>query len=153
MSEQDGVIAVWRASSHGLLVGYALALLPAVGAVVRWLALAVRPDLENLASAAVMTAIALAFGLFSWWTVLRVRLELGAEVILMVNPWGTQRLPWSQVRGVTLGGWGAEFHTLDGFKFTASALGNFGERGRRQDERFAGLQRLVESRLADRHRF
>ncbi|MFI7401581.1 PH domain-containing protein [Streptomyces sp. NPDC049541] len=145
MSEQDGVIAVWRVSSHGLSVGYALALAPAVAAVVRWLALAVRPDGENLTSAGATTAIALFFGLFSWWTVLRVRLELTADGILMVNPWGTQRLPWSQVRAVTLGGWGAEFHTLDGFKFTAGALGNFGEGCRRQDERFADLQRLVES--------
>ncbi|MET7476008.1 PH domain-containing protein [Streptomyces sp. NPDC005648] len=149
MSEQDGVIAVWRVGPQGLLGGYALALVPALAAAARWLALAVRPDLDNLTSAGVVTGIALGFGLFSWWTVLRVRLELTAEGILMVNPWGTQRLPWPQVETVTLGGWGAEFRTLDGFKFTARALGNFGEGRRRQDERFAELQRLVEPLLAD----
>lgn len=151
VSEQDGVIAVWRASSQGLLVGYALAFIPAFAAVVRCLALAVHPDLANLASAGVMTAVALGFGLFSWWAILRVRLVLTSEVITMVNPWGTQRLPWSQVSAVRLGGWGADFYTLDGFKFTASALGNFGEGRRRHDERFADLKHVVESRLADRH--
>jgi hypothetical protein len=34
----------------------------------------------------VATGIALGFGLFAWWILLRVRLELTMEMIVMVNP-------------------------------------------------------------------
>ncbi|WP_240677221.1 hypothetical protein [Actinacidiphila soli] len=151
MPEQDGLIEVWRVSPQGLTTGYALAGVTALAAAVRWLTLAVHPDLEHLTSAAEATAVALGFGLFSWWNLLRVRLELTPEVIIMVNPWGTQRLPWSRVCSVSLGAWGAQFYTHDGFKFTAHAFGNFGESRRRHDQRFAELERIVEARLRDRH--
>jgi hypothetical protein len=77
---------------------------------------------------------------------LRVRLEFTGDVIGMVNPWGTQRLPWSRVSAVSLGNWGARFHTTDGFTYTAYALSDLAA-GTRQDERFAEVRRVVEARL------
>ncbi|RPF30324.1 hypothetical protein EDD92_0079 [Streptomyces sp. TLI_185] len=64
----------------------------------------------------------------------------------MVNPWGTQRLPWSHVSAVSLGNWGAQFHTTDGFKYTAFTLSDMAA-GTRQDERFADVQRIANSQL------
>jgi hypothetical protein len=82
---------------------------------------------------------------------LRVRLELTEDVIVMVNPWGTQRLPWSRVSAVSLGNWGARFHTADGFTYTAYALSDLAG-GAWQDERFAGVLRVVDARLRRGHR-
>lgn len=149
MPEQDSVIGVWYVGPQGLFMGSALAGIPAVVAVVRWFALAIHPDLDHLSSAAVVTAIALGCGVFSWWNVLRVRLELRADVITLVNPWGTQRLPWTDVRALTRGSWGAQFHTAEGFKYTAYALSDLAGGGR-QDKRFAELQGIVDAQLRNR---
>ena len=64
----------------------------------------------------------------------------------MVNPWVTQRMPWSRVSAVSLGNWGAQFHTTDGFTYTAYALSDLAG-GTRQDERFADVRRLVDAQL------
>ncbi|MFF7641827.1 PH domain-containing protein [Streptomyces canus] len=96
------------------------------------------------------TGIALGFGLFDWWILLRVRLELTMEMIVMVNPWGTQRLPWSRVSAVSLGNWGAQFHTTEGFKYTAYALSDLAS-GTRQDERFADVRRITDAQLLRGH--
>ncbi|MFF2468455.1 hypothetical protein [Streptomyces mirabilis] len=112
-------------------MGYALAGLPAAAAVVTWLDELVHTDLGHLASAGEATAIAVGFGLSSWWCLLRVRLELATDVIVMVNSWGTQRLPWSGVIAVSLNGSGAHFHTHDGFKYRAEVLSDRGVLSRR----------------------
>ena len=119
---RDGVIGVWRVSRSGRLGGYLLAVGPACGALSAWWGVLSRPDRENVDSAGIATAFALGLALFAWWVLLRVRLELTTDVIVMVNPWGTQRLPWSRVSAVSLGNWGAQFHTTDGFTYTAYAL-------------------------------
>ncbi|MEU9166788.1 PH domain-containing protein [Streptomyces sp. NPDC048420] len=75
-----------------------------------------------------------------------VRLELTTETIVMVNPWGTHHLPWSRVSAVSLGNWGAQFHTTDGFTYTAYALSDLAS-GTRQDRRFADMRRIAETRL------
>lgn len=143
-----GVIGVWRVGPSGRLGGYVLAGVPAVGAVSAWLSELTHPDARGLVSAGVATAVAAGFGLFSWWKLSRVRLELTTQGIIMVNPWGTQRLAWSRVSAVTLGNWGARFHTADGFKFTAFALSALAGAGA-QDGRFAEVQRAVRSQLPD----
>jgi hypothetical protein len=68
----------------------------------------------------------------------------------MVNPWGTQRLPWSRVSAVSLGNWGAQFHTTDGFIYTAYALSDLAA-GTRQDERYADLQRIIDANARSGH--
>jgi hypothetical protein len=143
---RDGVIGVWRVSRSGRVGGYVMAAVPACGALSAWLGALSHPDEQDVGSAGVATAVALGFGLFVWWRVLRVRLELTTDMIVMVNPWGTQRPPWSRVSAVSLGNWGVQFHTTDGFKYTAFALSGLAG-GTRQDERFADVQRIADAQL------
>ncbi|MFG2460743.1 PH domain-containing protein [Streptomyces sp. NPDC048523] len=144
---RDDVIGVWRVSRSGRAGGYVMAAVPACGALSAWLHVVSHPDVRNLDSAGVATAVALGFGLFAWWRLLRVHLKLTSTVIVMVNPWGTQRLPWSRVSAVSLGNWGAQFHTTDGFTYTAFALSGLAG-GTGQDERFAEVQRIADAQLA-----
>lgn len=146
---RDGVIGVWRVGWSGRLMGYVLAVGPACGALSAWLGVLSHPGTQYVSSAGIATAVALGFGLFAWWGLLRVRLELTTDVIVMVNPWGTQRLPWSGVSAVSLGNWGAQFHTTDGFTYSAYALSGLAS-GTRQDERFADVRRIVDAQLPSR---
>ncbi|MEU3337191.1 hypothetical protein [Streptomyces sp. NPDC006668] len=114
--------------------------------MITWLSALIHPSGQNVTSAGIATAVAVGFGLFAWWVLLRVRLELHEDVIVMVNPWGTQRLAWSRVSEVVLGNWGAEFHTTDGFKYTAYALSALAG-GNRQDGRFVEVRRIASTRL------
>jgi len=145
----DGVMGVWRVGGSGRLMGYVLAVGPACGALSVWLGVLSRPDAHSAGSAGIATAVALGFALLAWWGLLRVRLELKADAIVMVNPWGTQRLPWARVSAVSLGSWGAQFHTTDGFTYTAYALSDLAG-GTRQDERFAELRQIVDVQLHGR---
>ncbi|MCX5248934.1 PH domain-containing protein [Streptomyces sp. NBC_00201] len=122
---------------------------PGVRGAVHLAGRAHHPDAQSAGSAGIATAVALGFGLFTWWGLLRVRLELKKDMIVMVNPWGTQRLPWSRVSAISLGNWGAQFHTTDGFKYTAYALSGLAA-GTWQDERFADLRRIVDDQLHGR---
>ena len=81
------------------------------------------------------SALAAGFAVFFWWSLLRVRLEVGPDGIVAVNPWGTQRLRLDEVASLRLGAWGAEFHHFDGFKTTAYALSEMAA-GTSQDRRF-----------------
>ncbi|MFJ8138838.1 hypothetical protein [Streptomyces sp. NPDC096013] len=65
-----------------------------------------------------------------------------------MNPWGTQRLPWSRVGSLTFGNWGARFLTKDGFTYTAYALSDLAA-GVRQDARFADVKRVSDAQLRD----
>ncbi|WP_256215942.1 PH domain-containing protein [Streptomyces sp. Ag109_O5-10] len=143
---RDGVIGVWRVGWCGRLMGYLLAFGPACGALSAWLGVLSHPGTQSVGSAGIATAVALGFGLFAWWGLLRVRLELTTDAIVTVNPWGTQRLPWSRVSAVSLGNWGARFHTTDGFTYSAYALSGLAG-GTRQDKRFSDVRRIVDAQL------
>lgn len=146
---RDGILGVWRVSRSGRIGGYLLAVGPACGALAAWWGALFNLDRENVESAGAATAFALVFALFAWWVLLRVRLELRTDTIVMVNPWGTQHLPWSRVSAVTHGNWGAQFHTTDGFTYTAYALSDLAA-GTRQDERFADMKRMSDIQLRGR---
>ncbi|MET9786693.1 hypothetical protein [Streptomyces canus] len=147
---RGGLLGVWRVDRSGRVKGLTLAAIPACVAASAWLSALFHRDAQHVSSAGAMTGITLGFGLFAWWNLLRVRLELTTEFIVMVNPWGTQRLPWSRVSAVSLGNWGAQFHTSDGFKYTAYALSDLAS-GTRQDERFADVRRITEAQLLHGH--
>jgi hypothetical protein len=55
---------------------------------------------------------------------LRPRVELRDDVVVIVNPLATYQLRREDVVTVTDGLHGAEFHRQDGFKVTAVALGD-----------------------------
>jgi hypothetical protein len=145
---RDSVLGVWRVGRSGRLGGCLLAVGPAGGALSTWWGALSHPDTQNVDAAGIATAVALGFAFFAWWLLLRVRLELTTDTIVMVNPWGTQRLPWSRVSAVTFGNWGARFHTKDGFTYTAYALSDLAA-GVRQDDRFADVKRVADAQLRD----
>ncbi|MYT72463.1 hypothetical protein GTY60_22665 [Streptomyces sp. SID8367] len=89
------------------------------------------------------SGLAVGGGLFFWWAVLRVRLQVGPDGIVAVNPWGTHRLGLDEVASVGLGAWGAEFKHADGFKTTAYALSELAS-GTSQEGRFAELLAVLE---------
>ncbi|MFJ1610993.1 PH domain-containing protein [Streptomyces sp. NPDC088253] len=140
------VLGVWQLGLYRRAAGYAFAGLPGVGAATTWLKLLTHSDLSHLALAGEATAIAIGAGLFGWWGLLRVRLELTTDGIVTVNPWGTQRLPWSSVSAVSLNGSGAQFHTPDGFKYISSALSDLGGL-EPQEDRFAEVLAIVRTQL------
>lgn len=145
---REGVIGVWRVGRTGRLGGCLLIVGPACGALATWWGALFHPDPQHMEAAGATTAIALGFAFFAWWVLLRVRLEFTTDTIVMVNPWGTQRLPWSRVSAVSLGNWGARFHTTDGFTYSAYALSDLAA-GTRQDERFTEVRRIAEARLRE----
>ncbi|WP_329118018.1 hypothetical protein [Streptomyces sp. NBC_01465] len=141
--ETNAPVHVWRVDGPGPLVAYIAIGATALKALVETLRLAHHPTVGSLESAGLYAGLALGAYVFMWCCVLRVRLELRADLIVMVNPWGTQCLPWDRVADVRLGNWGAEFITPDGFKFTACALSDMAG-SRPQDARFEELRAAVE---------
>ncbi|MFF3152635.1 hypothetical protein [Streptomyces sp. NPDC057910] len=136
MTDQGGddPVSVWRVDDPGLLAGYAIPAVVAVRSLVGWGRWLLAPEVATARSAGLWSALAAGFALFLWWLLLRARLEVGPEEIVVVNPWGTQRLRREEVASVRLGTWGAEFHHFDGFKTTAHALSHSAG-GRSQDRR------------------
>ena len=146
MCETASSVCGGSAGQVGRLMGYVLAAGPACGALSAWLGVLSHLRTQSVGSAGIATAVALGFGLFAWWGLLRIRLELTKYMIVMVNPWGTQRLPWSSVSAVSLSNWGAQFHTTDGFTYSAYALSGL-TGGTRQEDRFADVRRIADAQL------
>lgn len=124
VSEQGGDPVVWRV--HPSLMGRAgvlwtLVVLSVGGA---WLAWLVGPTETRAVHAAVATGIIAALSLIWWLVLLRPRVELRDEVVVIVNPLATHRVRREDIVAVTDGLYGAEFHRKDGFKIHAVALGD-----------------------------
>ncbi|MGW3745495.1 hypothetical protein ACWD62_34205 [Streptomyces sp. NPDC005146] len=142
MSEQGGdAFVVWRVHPSRVVwagVLWTLVMLSAVGA---WLAWLVSPTEERAMHAAVATGIIAAVSLIWWLVLLRPRVELRDEVVVIVNPLATYRLHREDIVAVTDGLHGAEFHRRDGFKIHAVALGD-ASAGIRRD-RLAEVQKAL----------
>ncbi|MFF3619173.1 hypothetical protein [Streptomyces sp. NPDC002467] len=132
-------VSVWRMDGAALAAGYVTPALAGVKALAGWGAWLSAPGAGAARSAGLWTGLAIGVALFSWWAILRTRLEVGPEEIVAVNPWGTHRLELREVASVRLGMWGAEFQHRDGFQTTAHALRDFAG-GTTQNRRFAELQ-------------
>jgi hypothetical protein len=94
-----------------------------------------RTSLDGALEALTLTGIAAVYGLVIWGVALRPRLVLTGDVIVVVNPWGTQRVPVADVVAVTRSMFGARLELRSGWSVTAFALaeaysGGF-DRGRR----------------------
>jgi hypothetical protein len=66
-------------------------------ALVLWIHAAAHPSVERLVGALVTTGVADAWGVILWWMAVRPRLVLTDGELLVVNPWGSER--------VAVGGW------------------------------------------------
>ncbi|MGW5418684.1 PH domain-containing protein [Streptomyces sp. NPDC003943] len=137
-------VSVWRVDGTARGAGYAIPVVVGVKALWGWAGWVSSPGPETARLAGVWTGLAVGVASFFWWAILRVRLEVGPDGIVAVNPWGTQRLALDEVAAVRLGAWGAEFHHGDGFKTTAYALSELAS-GTSQDRRFAELQAVLEA--------
>lgn len=139
-------VAVWRVAGGARPAVCVMSAIVVVKTVVCWFSWVLAPTWAGVRLAGVWTGLAAGACCFFWWVILRVRLEIGPELVVAVNPWGTQRLPLERVTHVTLGSWGAEFHQTDGFKTTAYALSDMaGYAGKVQGaKRFTEVQAAVE---------
>ncbi|MER5503561.1 PH domain-containing protein [Streptomyces sp. NPDC002561] len=145
MDDQGGdSVSVWRVGGTARVAGYAIPAVVGVKALFGWAGWVSSPEAETARTAGLWTGLAVSVALFFWWAILRVRLEVGPDGIVAVNPWGTHRLALDEVASVRLGAWGAEFHHGDGFKTTAYALSELAA-GTSQDRRFAELQAVLEA--------
>ncbi|SNT25292.1 hypothetical protein [Actinacidiphila glaucinigra] len=111
-------------------------------ALAGWAGWVASPAVATTRSAGLGSGLAVGVRLFFRWSVHRVRLEVGPDGIVAVDPWGTHRLRRDEAASVRLGAWGAEFHHGDGFKTTAYALGEPAA-GTSQVRRFAELRAVL----------
>ncbi|WSY96630.1 PH domain-containing protein [Streptomyces sp. NBC_00873] len=145
MDDQGGdSVSVWRVGGVARAAGYVIPAVVGAEALAGWVGWVSSPGVETARSAGLWSGLAVGVALFFWWSILRVRLEVGPDEIVAVNPWGTHRLRLDEVASVRLGAWGAEFHHGDGFKTTAYALSELAA-GTSQDRRFAELQAALEA--------
>ncbi|MGW1467421.1 PH domain-containing protein [Streptomyces sp. NPDC002308] len=145
MNDQGGdSVSVWRVGGAARVAGCAIPAAVGVKALFGWAGWVSSPGAGTARTAGLWSGLAVGVALFFWWAVLRVRLEVGPDGIVAVNPWGTHRLGLDEVASVRLGSWGAEFHHGDGLKTTAYALSELAA-GTFQDRRFAELQAVLEA--------
>ncbi|MFC9267077.1 PH domain-containing protein [Streptomyces zhihengii] len=145
MDDQGGdSVSVWRVGGAARLAGYAIPAAVGVKALFGWAGWVSSPGAETARLAGLWSGLAVGVALFFWWAILRVRLAVGPDGIVAVNPWGTHHLALDEVASVRRGAWGAEFHHGDGFKTTAYALSELAA-GTSQDRRFAELQAVLEA--------
>lgn len=137
-------VAVWRVGGGARPAAYVISAVVVVAAARCWFWWVLAPTWVGFTRAGLWTGLAVGACCFFWWVILRVRLEIGPELVVAVNPWGTQRLPLQQVTHVTLGNWGAEFHHTDGFKTTAYALSDMAAGKVQSEERFAEVRAAFE---------
>jgi hypothetical protein len=126
---------VWRLAVFGRVLATVIAAGPAVMAVAVWVMAAERRSAEGALMAVTVTGVAAGFGLFLWWVALRPKVVLTADEVVAVNPWGTQRVPVTDVVAVTRSLFGARLELSSGWAVTAFALaeayGGLPARGRR----------------------
>lgn len=113
---------VWRLARFGRGLGGVVAAGPAVIAVVLWAQAAAHPSVERLVTALVPTGIAAVYGLAIWWVALRPRLVLTGDELIVVNPWGTQRVAVAEVAAVSRSPYGARLELRSGWSVTVFAL-------------------------------
>ncbi|CAG6394868.1 hypothetical protein NMG29_32905 [Streptomyces cocklensis] len=142
MREQGGDAVVWRVHPRLMVwagVFWALAVLAGLSA---WLAWSVDRTDGKAVQAAVGTALVAAVTLAWGLVLLRPRVELRGETVVIVNPLATHRLRREEIVAVTDGLHGAAvFHRNDGFKTRAVALGEASACIR--DERLSEFRRVL----------
>jgi hypothetical protein len=137
---------VWRLALFGRVIGTVIAAVPALIAVVLWIDAAAHPSMERLVVALVPTGIAVVYGLFIWWVALRPGLVLSGDELVVVNPWGTQRVAVTDVVAVTRSLFGARLELRGGWSVTAFALAEAYGGGFRRGQRIAEVADAIAAR-------
>ena len=127
MSEPE--TQVWRLAVFGRVLATIIAAVPALMAVVLWVQAAIQTSVDGALEALTLTGIAAVYGLLIWWMALRPRLVLAGDELVVVNPWGTQRVAVGDVVAVTDGMWGGRLVLWNGWSVTCFVLsGMYGGR-------------------------
>jgi hypothetical protein len=105
-----------------------------------------RTSLDGALEALTVTGIAAVYGLLIWWVALRARLVLVESEIVVVNPWGTQRVAVADVVAVTRSMYGARLELRSGWSVTAFALAEAYGGGFRRGQRIAEVADAVAAR-------
>jgi hypothetical protein len=113
---------VWRLAAFGRSLAYLIITPTALMALGLWVQAAVHTSRHGALEALSATAVAAAMGLVLWWVALRPRLVIDDDEIVVVNPWGTQRVAVVDVVAVTRSLFGGRLELRSGWSVTAFAL-------------------------------
>jgi hypothetical protein len=125
MSDVTATAAPLREWRVGALVRTLVLALPGVavlGALVLGITALDRRSGELAWGGLVSLAVAAPLGLLAWWVILRPRLALTADEVVVVNPWGTQRVPLAEVATLSPGFVAAHVQLRNGFAVPVYAL-------------------------------
>ena len=137
---------VWRLAAFGRSIAGLIIATIALMAVVAWVQAARDASWDGAVGAVVVTGTAAAVGLVLWWTALRPRLVIDRDEIVVVNPWGTQRVALADVVTVTRGLLGARLRLRSGWAVTAFVLADAYEGGFARGRRVAEVAGAVATR-------
>jgi hypothetical protein len=115
---------VWRVGGYGRFLASTIAAVPALMGLSLWIQALVHLSGVFAMGALAVTGTAAVVSLFAWWVALRPKLEVTAEEVIAVNPWGTQRVALADVVAVTPGFQSARLHLRTGFSVSSWALGD-----------------------------
>ena len=138
---------VWRVHPLNVAAAGGMCGVVSLAALVSWVVWCVHPTAADAVRAGVPTAFAVVLGLVLWSVVLRPRVELYEDVVVIVNPTATYRLAVADIVDVTGGVHGAAFHRTDGFHTNAAALGG---RYDLKGDRIAALRAALAARGTSR---
>jgi hypothetical protein len=141
-----GPTQVWRLAVFGRVLATVIAAVPAAAAIALWAQAALHPSVDRVVGALVTTGIAAVYGLFIWWMALRPRLALTDDQLVVVNPWGTQRVAVADVVAVTGGLLSARLQLRSGWCVTVFALAEAYGGGFRRGRRIAEVADAVTAR-------
>lgn len=115
-------LGVWRVGAYGRFIAGTITAAPGLAALFLWISALVNLSGEIALGALAATAAAAVMALFAWWTALRPKLVVTAEEVVVVNPWGTQRVALADVVAVTPGFSAAQVQLRNGFCLSSWAL-------------------------------
>lgn len=129
---------VWRVGGYGRVLVSVIAGVPALAALTMWIQALVHLSGDYAIGGLAAAGVAAVIWLWARWVALRPRLVLTADEVIVVNPWGTQRVPLDEVVTVTPGFGAARLQLRNGFSVAvwalADAAGALPTRGRRAHE-------------------
>jgi hypothetical protein len=115
-------LRVWRVGAVARALVLAIPGVLMLGVSVLWVQALVRRSGELALGGAAALAVAALLGLLAWWVVLRPRLVLTADDVVVVNPWGTRRVPLAEVATLSPGFVAAHLQLQTGFSVPVYAL-------------------------------
>ena len=137
---------VWRLAGFGRSLAWLIIAPTAVMAIALWVRAVLQTSVDGALEALTASGVAAVMGLVLYWIALRPRLVIDDDEIVVVNPWGTQRVAVADVVTVTRGLLGARLRLRTGWVVTAFALADAYEGGYGRGRRVAEVAGAVATR-------